>query len=487
MVFHSLEFLVFFGVVAICYFAAPLRARWIVLLAASLYFYGASEPVFLIQILAATGVCYWLALRLSATENQSNKKRLLTFGIVLLVANLVAFKYSELFNETLRAMFGWAGAHYPVPTFQVWLPIGISFYTFQLISYLVDVYRGGVPERHLGLFAVYVTFFPKVIAGPIERAKNLLPQLHLEHRLDYAQAVNGLQLMLWGAFKKVVVADRIAPFVSSVYDNPTAHDGVEMAFATWLYAFQIYFDFSGYTDIALGAALILGFKLSPNFNRPYIATSISDFWKRWHISLTSWLTDYVYTPFTRQRRIKMKFYNLMLLGLFITFVVSGFWHGAQWTFVAWGMLHGLYIVVSLQTQKVRTAFSKRVGLLARPKLHRVIKIFVTFNLVSFAYILFRANSFGDAIYIIQHLLTGWSRAPWTIKEFVYDGFAEFTLAAAGIVLIMWAESWKTKIDLPALLARRPVLRWSMYYAGALSIVLLGAFYGMNQQFIYFRF
>lgn len=487
MVFHSLEFLFFFGAVVVIYFAAPVRARWIVLLVASLYFYGVNEPAFLLQILAASALSYWLGLRIAEESSSPAKKRLLTIGIALLVANLVAFKYSELFNETFRAIFGWAGASYPVPAFKAWLPVGISFYTFQLISYLVDVYRGGKAEQHLGLFALYVTFFPKVIAGPIERAKNLLPQLHLGQCFDYARAVEGLQLMLWGAFKKVVVADRIAPFVSMVYDDPRSYDGVEIAFATWMYAFQIYFDFSGYTDIALGAALILGFKLSPNFNRPYIATSISDFWKRWHISLTSWLTDYIYTPFTRQRRFKIKFYNLMLIGLFLTFVVSGFWHGAQWTYVAWGMLHGLFIVVSLQSQKLRTSFAKRIGLLDRPKLHRALKILITFNLVCFAYILFRANDFSDAAYIIRNLPTGWSQAPWTIKEFVHDNFAEFTLAAAGTLLIMLVESWKTKIDFQAVIARRPVMKWGVYYAGALSIVLLGAFYGMNQQFIYFRF
>lgn len=487
MVFHSIQFVTFFAAVVACYFVTPPRARWVVLLVASLYFYAVSEPMYLVQILAATALSFWLALKMEAAPDKPAKKRLVTVGIVLLVANLVIFKYTSFFNESLRSVFGWAGVSYSVPVLQILLPIGISFYTFQLISYLVDVFRGARAERHAGLFTLYVTFFPKLIAGPIERARNLLPQLHAEQRFDYQRTVTGLQLVLWGVFKKVVVADRIAPFVQQVYDQPHAHDGVTMTLATWLYAFQIYCDFSGYTDIALGLAAIFGYQLTQNFNRPYFATSIQDFWKRWHISLTSWLTDYVYTPFTRQRVIKMKFYNLMLLGLLVTFVVSGFWHGAQWTFVAWGALHGLYIVVSLQTQKRRAAFCKAVGLAARPKLHAQVKIAVTFTLVCFAYILFRANSMADALYIMSRLHTGWGEAVPTIKDFVSGNHSEFALALLGIAFVMAVETLQGKVDVGATLAKRPWLRWSSYYAGAVSVALLGAYYGIGQQFIYFRF
>ncbi|HEY0941150.1 MAG TPA: MBOAT family O-acyltransferase [Steroidobacter sp.] len=487
MVFHSLQFLTFFAVVVAVYFAAPLRSRWIVLLGASLYFYGVSEPFYLVQILAATALSFWLGLKIEAAPDKPAKKRLVTFGIVALAANLIVFKYTSFFNETLRSLFGMAGWSYSIPVLQILLPIGISFYTFQLIGYLVDVFRGSKAEHHAGRFALFVTFFPKLVAGPIERGKNLLPQLHLEHRFDYQRTVAGLQLILWGAFKKVVVADRIAPFVQQVYDQPHAHDGVAMTLATWLYAFQIYCDFSGYTDIALGVAAIFGYQLMQNFNRPYFATSIQDFWKRWHISLTSWLTDYIYTPLTRQRVFKMKFYNLMLLGLFVTFLVSGFWHGAQWTFVAWGALHGLYIVISLQTQKQRVAFCKAIGLAARPTLHRQVKIAVTFTLVCFAYILFRANSMADALYIMSHLHTGWTEGVWAVKDFVGDNHSEFGLALLGIAFVMAVETVQGKVDVGATLAKRPWLRWSTYYAGAVSIALLGAYYGIGQQFIYFRF
>jgi hypothetical protein len=333
-----------------------------------------------------------------------------------------------------------------------------------------------------------VTLFPKLIAGPIERGRNLLPQLKLDHAFDYARIVSGLQLIAWGAFKKVVVADRIAPIVQSVYDAPQGFDGVSIAFATWLYAFQIYCDFSGYTDMALGAALILGFKLTQNFNRPYFATSIQDFWKRWHISLTSWLTDYIFNPLIRSKLIKIKWYNLMLLSMLVTFLASGLWHGAQWTFVAWGGLHGLYIVIALLLQKPFNTFVRRIKLDQRPQLYRALKIAFTFTLVCFAYVLFRSESMADAAYIYSHLHTGWSDPITGMKATVNLLREEFVLGLAGICVVMGVEAAKGRVDIGAKVAGAPVwARWGLYYAGAASIVLLGAFYEVNQQFIYFRF
>jgi hypothetical protein len=480
----------FFVIVATVYFLSPERLRWIVLLLASAYFYATGGTIFLLQIIAATCATFWLAIKVQSAATSQQKKRLTTVGVLLLVANLVAFKYTAFLNETFRSVVGSLGLVYPIPVVEALLPLGISFYTFQLISYLIDVSRGTAPaERHLGLFALYVTFFPKIIAGPIERAKNLLPQLHTVHSFDAPRVVAGLQLMLWGAFKKVVVADRIAPIVSQVYDNPHAHDGVVTAIATWMYAFQIYCDFSGYTDMALGAALILGFRLAMNFDRPYMAISIQDFWKRWHISLTSWLTDYVYTPLTRQKLVKIKFYNLMLIGLFVTFVASGFWHGANWTFVAWGALHGFYIVASLQLRKPWNSFATRIGLLKRPKLHRALKIIFTFNLVSFSYILFRASSIDDAMFMAGNLLTGWGNAIATAKPFIgnSDNFAHFFLSGVGILIVLAAESFKARMDLGRTIAARPWMRWSVYYTATVALLLLGALYGTEQKFIYFRF
>jgi D-alanyl-lipoteichoic acid acyltransferase DltB (MBOAT superfamily) len=486
--FISVQFATFLAAVAFVYFCLPYRVRWVWLLAASLGFYATYEPVYLVQILAASAATYFFAIKLEAETDKRRKVRLLAVSIGLLVVNLLVFKYTWFFNETARALVNVFGVEYPVPVIRILLPIGISFYTLQLISYLVDVFRGEKAERHFGFFALYVALFPKLIAGPIERARNLLPQLKADHALDYARVASGLQLIAWGVFKKAVVADRIAPIVASVYDAPKDFEGVSLAFATWLYAFQIYFDFSGYTDIALGVALVLGFKLTQNFNRPYFATSIQDFWKRWHISLTSWLTDYVFNPLIRSKFIRIKWYNLMLLSMLATFLVSGFWHGAQWTFVAWGALHGSYIVIALMMQKPFNAFVARIGLTARPRLYRGLKIAFTFTLVCFAYILFRANSMADALYIISHLHTGWGDVVGGLKATVNLLREEFMLAIAGIAIVMGVEVLKGFVDVPGTFASRPaVVRWGVYYAAALSIVLFGAFYSIHPQFIYFRF
>lgn len=488
MILTSIEFLVFFTIVAAGNFLLPHRVRWIWLLAASLYFYGLFGPIFILQVLAASALSFYLAFRIAAAPERDLKKRILTLGVLLNVGNLVVFKYTSFLNESVRSVCSWFDAGYPVPVLDLLLPIGISFYTFQLISYLVDVYRGGEPERHFGLFALYVLFFTKIIAGPIERARNLLPQLHGVHHFDYARAVSGLQLMLWGWFQKVVVADRLAPFVNRVYDNPQDYDGVSAAFATFLYAFQIYCDFAGYTNIALGAALVLGFKLMENFNRPYFATSVPDFWKRWHISLTSWLTDYVYTPLSRSKKIKIKWYNLMLLSLFVTFIVSGFWHGAQWTFVAWGAVHAIFVVASTASQKRRASFYRRIGLTNWPRLHHAAKVASTFSLVTFAYIFFRANSMDDALQILANLFTGWSDPASGVKAVIRGRFPELIVPVLGAALVMGSEYVRGSGDMRDWVKARPAwARFGFYYAGAVSIVFFGAFFGGEQDFIYFRF
>jgi D-alanyl-lipoteichoic acid acyltransferase DltB (MBOAT superfamily) len=350
MPFISLAFVGYFAIVALVHFLLPLRWRWAWLLAASLVFCGWVEPIFLLQLMSATGLTYYAALRIEAEPDKERKQPILGWAVLALVANLFVFKYTSFFNETFRSLFAGLGAEYPVAPIQLPLPLGISFYTFLLIGYLVDVFRGAAAERHFGIFALFAAFFPKFVSGPIERGKNLLPQLHAPEGFDAQRVMLGLQLVLWGVFKKAVVADRIAGFVDPVYNDPGAWDGVAYISATFLYAFQVYCDFSGYTDIAIGLAIILGYRLMNNFNRPYFATSIQDFWKRWHISLTSWLTDYIYTPLTRQKTLKIKFFTMMLIGLFVTFVASGLWHGAQWTCVAWGALHGAYIVAAVMLQ-----------------------------------------------------------------------------------------------------------------------------------------
>ena len=489
MAFISTQFVIFFLVVAVVHFLLPPRGRWIWLLAASLFCYGLAEPIFLIQILAATGMSFWLAQKMEAAPDKNAKQPWMALGVVVLALNLVVFKYTPFLNESLRSLFGIAQIEYPVPELRWLLPIGISFYTFQLISYLVDVFRGQQKaERNFGMFTLYVTFFPKLVAGPIERAKSLLPQIHAHPIFNRAEAILGMQYILWGVFKKVFVADRIAPFVNAVYDNPDAVSGVQITIATWLYAFQIYCDFSGYTDIALGIGLIFGYRLTQNFNRPYFAVSIQDFWKRWHITLSNWLTDYIYTPLTRQKTFKIKLFNLMLYSLFITFVVSGLWHGADWTFVVWGALHGGFIVISLLLQKRWNTFARKVKLNERPIFYRGLKIAVTFSLVCFAYIFFRANNMDDAIQLVARLGTGWGDFIGGARAIVGNSREELVLALLGIAVVMGVEVLQDRMDVTKAINARPAWsRWSLYYAGSMLIVLFGAFYGAQTQFIYFRF
>jgi alginate O-acetyltransferase complex protein AlgI len=487
--FISTQFVIFFLVVAVVHFMLPPRARWIWLLAASLFCYGLAEPIFLVQILAATGLSFWLAKKMEAAPDKKAKQPLMALGVVALAANLVVFKYTPFFNESFRALFGFADLEYPFPELRWLLPIGISFYTFQLISYLIDVFRGQQKaERNFGIFTLYVTFFPKIVAGPIERAKSLLPQIHAHPVFNRAEAILGFQFILWGVFKKVFIADRIAPFVNAVYDNPDAVSGVQITVTTFLYAFQIYCDFSGYTDIALGIGLIFGYRLTQNFNRPYFAVSIQDFWKRWHITLSNWLTDYIYTPLTRQKTFKIKLFNLMLYSLFITFVVSGLWHGADWTFVVWGALHGGFIVISLLLQKRWNTFARKVKLNERPIFYRGLKIFVTFLLVCFAYIFFRANNMGDAIELVSRLGTGWNDIVGGLQSVVGGSRDELLLAMFGIAVMIVVENMQDRFDVTKAIDSAPAWsRWSLYYAGTLLIVLFGAFYGAQTQFIYFRF
>ncbi len=306
---------------------------------------------------------------------------------------------------------------------------------------------------------------------------------------------DGLKLMGWGLFKKVVVADRLAGLVQQVYGKPQDHDGVALTMATLLFAVQVYCDFSGYSDIAIGAAQTLGYKLMPNFERPYFAKSIQEFWKRWHISLSTWLTDYVYTPLTRSELIKLKWYYKFLASIFLTFIVSGLWHGAQWTYVTWGALHGLYLVSSMLTQRLRSRGVKLFRLDRAPTVHHGLRIAFTFTLVCISYIFFRASSMPDGLYIITHLFTGWGGASTgvlhpesAVKGFIFaEHIAEFLVAIYGIAIVLLVDILQSYGSIRSLIAARPGwVRWSLYYAQVTNIVLLGT-YSNAQQFIYFQF
>ncbi|HOJ12159.1 MAG TPA: MBOAT family O-acyltransferase, partial [Clostridiales bacterium] len=350
MLFNSLEFLIFYPIITILYFILPYRARWVLLLAGSYYFYMAWRPEYIILIMISTFVSYFTGIKIGQANNKSTKKKYLNLSLLINLGLLIVFKYFNFFNDSLRTLFTQLNLPYNVPGFNLLLPMGISFYTFQTLSYSIDVYRGTMkPETHFGIFALYVSFFPQLVARPIERADRLLPQFYNKNKFDYDRVTSGLKIMAWGFFKKVVVADRLGIAVSAIYNNPVKHNSIQFIIATLFFTFQIFCDFSGYSDIAIGSARIMGFELMENFKRPYFSKSVAEFWRRWHISLSSWFKDYLYIPLGGNRVSKARNY----FNLFITFLASGLWHGANWTFVVWGALHGAYIVLGRMLAPVR--------------------------------------------------------------------------------------------------------------------------------------
>jgi alginate O-acetyltransferase complex protein AlgI len=361
------------------------------------------------------------------------------------------------------------------------------------------VYKGKQrAERHFGIYALYVMFFPQLVAGPIERPQNLLHQFRIQHQFEYARAVSGLRLILWGMVKKVVIADRLAPIVNQVFQNPLQHDGLACGLATLFFALQIYCDFSGYSDIARGAARVLGFNLMLNFNRPYLSKSISEFWKRWHISLSSWFRDYLYIPLGGNRtRTQWRWY----FNLFITFVISGFWHGANWTFVIWGGLNGFYLLSSIILAPVRNTIAKTIRLDRWPVFRSIIQTLITFSLICFSWIFFRAPSLGDALYIAGRVIEYPIRLLGQLAVLNFSGVLQALsgsiarcdfawdavfIAIFALVLLEVTQSLKVQGHLRRFMERRfVVLRWGFYYGLVLLVLLYGSF--GQQKFIYFQF
>ncbi|HSU69728.1 MAG TPA: MBOAT family O-acyltransferase, partial [Tepidisphaeraceae bacterium] len=340
MLFNSFTFLVFFPVTTFIYFALPHRYRWLHLLACSCLFYASFIPGYLLILLAVILIDYVAGIGIEQSAGRL-RKLLLLVSLLANVGVLAVFKYFNFVNANLHALSQALHWNYPVRDLGWLLPIGLSFHTFQSMSYTIEVYRGNQKaERNLGIYALYVMFYPQLVAGPIERPQNLLHQFREHHVFDSDRVFSGLRLMLWGFFKKLVVADRIAPLVDSVYLHPHEYGGGWIVLGTYLFAIQIYCDFSGYSDVAIGAARVLGFRLMTNFDRPYAATSVAEFWRRWHISLSTWFRDYLYVPLGGSRVSFVRWaFNIL-----VVFIVSGLWHGAAWTFLIWGALHGVFLV-----------------------------------------------------------------------------------------------------------------------------------------------
>ncbi len=492
MLFNSIEFLIFFPVVTALYFLLPHQFRWLMLLAASCLFYMAFVPVYIL-ILAITIIIDYAAGILIENSVGGRRKTWLVVSIVSTCLVLFVFKYYNFFNANFTAFAHFIGWNYSVETLGLLLPIGLSFHTFQSLSYVVEVYRGHQKaERHFGIYSLYVMFYPQLVAGPIERPQNLLHQFYEKHSFDDQRVADGLKLMAWGLFKKVVIADRLAIMVNNVYNNPSQFEGIPLIIATVFFAFQIYCDFSGYSDMAIGAAQVMGFRLMDNFNRPYFSRTISEFWKRWHISLSTWFRDYLYIPLGGNRvgRSRRNF------NLFFTFLVSGFWHGANWTFIAWGALHGAYLVIGNATRQHRERLKKSVGIEPRDNLNRVIQTGFTFAIVCFAWIFFRSRTMHEASYIATHLFRNIpeqiglaiSNANGARDSLIYLGAGKyvFGLAILGILAMEAVHMMQRHGRMRHMLAEKPAwVRWPVYYGLVLGILFFGVF--NKTSFIYFQF
>lgn len=475
MLFNSLQFVLFFITILVLYFALPYRYRWILLLLASYYFYMCWNAKYIILIIISTLIDYFASLRMAALSERRQRRKYLLLSIFSNLGLLFTFKYFNFFSRSFYDLFQAIGLHVPTPVLNVLLPVGISFYTFQTLSYTIDVYRGKIPaEKHLGIFALYVSFFPQLVAGPIERASNLLPQFQRKNDFDDSRTVSGLRLMLWGLFKKIVVADRLALYVDAVYNNVDFHGGLTFAVATYFFAFQIYCDFSGYSDIAIGAARILGYDLMKNFDRPYFSRTVPEFWRRWHISLSTWFKDYLYIPLGGNRVKTRRLY----LNLFLVFFVSGIWHGANWTFLFWGALHGLYIVISRLTLSARDQLVQRLNI--SPWIVQTFRTLITFHLVWFSWIYFRAQSLGQANQIVAKIFA----RPW--GDLFVSAPDQMVYAVLALVILLGVELYLEKFRLAIIFNRFPVaIRWTAYAVICIVLLLMGVFNG--SQFIYFQF
>jgi len=395
----SFNFLYFVSAVFLVYLLVPHRFRWAVLLASGYYFYWTIHPVFLIFLILPTLVVYVTGIFLKNRRN----RLLVTLGILVPFGLLFTFKYLNLFLGTFIPVFS-GGSFEPL---KLLFPVGISFYSFRMISYLVDVYRDKIkPEGHIGHFALYVSFFPQLLAGPIDRAGNLIPQIKSRFTFEWDRFVAGLRLILRGVFKKIVIAERMAAFVNQVYSNPADYSGLHLLLGVYFFSFQIYCDFSGYTDIAIGISKVFGFKSMENFNYPYFSRNLKDFWNRWHMSLSTWLRDYIFLPvaypamrlFKGERFAGVRVTSIgYVVGISVTMFLGGLWHGAAWTFVIWGTLHGTYLVIGHVTEKSRKKLRKKMGLKRFPRARNALQVFITFHLVSFAWIFFRAETFDKAL------------------------------------------------------------------------------------------
>lgn len=484
MIFNSLQYALFLPLVVILYFILPQKARWVFLLAVSYYFYMCWNAKYAILLMLSTIVAYFAARFIHRAQDKRMKVFYIVSGLVINLGILFVFKYFNFFNETIADIARLTGFQYQPSKLSLLLPVGISFYTFQALGYVIDVYKGKAePMKHFGKFALFVSFFPQIAAGPIGRIESLRPQFELHQKLDFDRVRSGLLQIGLGLFKKLVIADRLAVLVNAVYDKPGAHSGMSFALASVFFSFQIYCDFSGYSDIAIGSAKLLGINLMENFRRPYLATTVAGFWKRWHISLTSWFKDYLYIPLGGNRKRHLP-------NILIVFLVSGLWHGASLTFVIWGLLNGLYQVAGIITKPFTDKLKTLLRITGTSMTYGFLKGIENFALITFAWIFFRANSVGDLGLILSKLFT-WNMSFFSNFNTVSLGMERIDLVVSVLlitVLIVF-ELVQERVSIGAFLKKEPlVFRWAAYLAVIAIILIFGVYGDANStQFIYFKF
>ena len=496
MLFNSLSFLLFFPAVTLVYYLIPAKYRWIWLLAASYFFYMCWNAGYALLIAASTVVTYLSGILISRSGRNDDiaraarrKKLWVALSFVINLAILGFFKYFSFAVDNLNAVLGALKLSLVSPAFDVVLPVGISFYTFQALSYTVDIYRGSVkPEKNPFRYALFVSFFPQLVAGPIERTGNLLDQLNHPRKFEYNRMVSGLLVMAWGFFQKMVVADRVAVVVNTVFNDYAQYAGFEIAFAVLLFAVQIYCDFAGYSNIAIGAARVMGVDLMENFQQPYFAGSVKEFWRRWHISLSTWFRDYLYIPLGGSRKGKFR----TCLNLMITFLVSGLWHGANWTFVLWGALHGALQIVEGLLKKPREALENAFHIDRTAFSYRFFNGVLTFLLVDFAWIFFRANSLRDAFGIIRNLFSTFNPYVLTNGRLLELGLdrPDLIVGLLAIVVLLIGDLLQTKFKVSQRLMEQNLPFRLTAYTLIVVLLLVFGVYGSGyeaSQFIYFQF
>lgn len=500
MVFNSVKFLVFFPIVVLAYFIMPNKVKKLFLLVASYYFYMCWIPKYVVLMLFSTISTYLTGFLIDKTESPKKRKISLAINIVVNLGILFVFKYFNFFYDSIKPILDVFNINTDFQS-SLLLPVGISFYTFHALGYSIDVYRKTIRhERNFINYALFVSFFPQLVAGPIARAKDLIPQCRENHSFDYDRTIRGLRLILIGMFKKVVIADVVAVYVNQVFNNVQMYTGAALILAVFLFSIQIYCDFSGYTDIALGSAEILGFELMENFKTPYLSTSIGQFWSRWHISLTSWFRDYIYIPLGGNRKGLVRKY----INIFIIFCLSGLWHGAAWTFVIWGVLHGLFRICEELIKQFVHPLEFKSHILQKFK--DAVKIIFTYCLVCFAWIFFRANTLHDALYVIKNMFSGisFSLLKLNIRDAVNINllnsgtFFRFYIisVAVSIMALFLMDIYKAYVlhneNVIGMFDKmKRVNRWLIYW----SFCVITIFYFIIQhgifkqtgQFIYFRF